>query len=87
MEYVEHVETTESKIRRILCEQCALTDDEITGNARLVHDLGLDSVDEMEVIMSCQEAFGLEMPDDEVQEIETFQQLVAYVEKKLAACL
>jgi len=75
------VETTESKIRRILCEQCALSDDEITSNANLVLDLGLDSVDKVEVIMDCEQIFNIEIDDSDVDDLETFQQLVAYVEK------
>lgn len=75
------VETTESKIRRILCEQCALNNDEITSNANLITDLGLDSIDAMEVVMSCEQEFEIEIDDSDVADLETFQQLVAYIEK------
>jgi acyl carrier protein len=82
---MEHVvETTEAKIRRIISFNVGIDDDQITSNSHLVKDLGIDSVDQMEIVMSCEEQFEIEIADDEAAEIETFQQLVAYVEKKRA---
>ena len=81
---MEHVETTEAKLRRILSYQIGVDDAEITSNAKLVADLGADSLDLEEIVMSCEQEFEIEVPEDEAQELETFQQLVAYVEKKRA---
>jgi acyl carrier protein len=80
-----HVETTESKLRKIISYQIGVTDDEITSDAKLIQDLGADSIDTMEVLMSIEQEFGIEIPDDEAKELETFQQLLAYVEKRRAS--
>jgi acyl carrier protein len=80
-----HVETTESKLRRIISYHTGVTDDEITSDAKLIQDLGADSIDTMEVLMSIEQEFGIEIPDDEAKELETFQQLLAYVEKRRAS--
>lgn len=73
--------TIETRVREILCMECGLDADEVEGSSRLGDDLGLDSLDCVELQMALEEEFGIEIADEDFDECETLQQLVAYVEK------
>nr|7B0N_U Chain U, Acyl carrier protein [Yarrowia lipolytica] len=57
----------------------------ITATANLTSDLGLDSLDVVEVVMAIEEEFGLEIPDHDADEIKTVQQAIDYVSAQPAA--
>ncbi len=73
-----------AKITVIIVEQLGVEESEITLEANLVEDLDADSLDMVEMVMSLEEQFDIEIPDEDAKEISTFVQVVAYVEKKLA---
>ena len=77
--------TTFSKIRAGLAETLALPEDDICEDSRLVEDLGADSLDLAEVILLMEELWGLDVPDDQIEEIYewTAGELAQYVDQRL----
>jgi acyl carrier protein len=74
------------KLRVIFCDVLNLpdTDDAICGDGNLVQDLGADSLDQVELVIFTEEAFGFEIPDAEIEALKTFSQFVDLVCAKLA---
>jgi len=71
----------EQRVRQIIADQLGLEASEITDKAAFVEDLGADSLDRVELIMAFEEAFGLEIPDEDADKIATVQDAVDYIEK------
>ena len=71
----------QDKVKQIIIEQLNVEDNEVTPNASFVDDLGADSLDRVELIMAFEEAFDLEIPDEEAEKIKTVQDAVSYIEK------
>ncbi len=70
------------KIRTILCEQLELEEDQVTMDSSIMEDLGADSLDLVDLLMSLEDQFNLEVPDEDVEKIKTVGDLVRYVEEK-----
>lgn len=68
------------RIKQIIVDQLGLQESEVTPNASFVDDLGADSLDRVELIMAFEEAFDLEIPDDEAEKIKTVQDAISYIE-------
>ncbi len=68
------------KIRQILCEQLDLEENDITVESDIAEDLGGDSMDVVDLIMSIEDEFGIEVPDDQVENIKTVGDIVNYIE-------
>jgi len=71
------------KIKQIVSEQLGVDEGEVTPTASFVDDLGADSLDTVELVMAFEEAFEIEIPDEEAEKIRTVQDAVTYVEKKV----
>ena len=67
------------KIREILVEQFGVDESSITPDTAFVDDLGADSLDVVELIMAIEEAFDMEIPDGEAENIETVKDAVEYL--------
>lgn len=76
------MEVSQDKIREIIAEQLGVKKEEVTDNAKFVDDLGADSLDTVELIMAFEEAFGIEIPDDEVEKLTTVGDVLKYIEEK-----
>ena len=72
-----------ARVFSIISEQLGIGDDDVSPESSFVGDLGADSLDIVEVIMAIEEEFGIDIPDNEVEEIETVSELIKYVEKSL----
>mgnify|MGYP002564430043 CR=1 FL=1 len=70
------------KIRTILCEQLELEENQVTMESSIMEDLGADSLDLVDLLMSLEDQFNLEVPDEDVKKIKTVGDLVRYVEEK-----
>ncbi len=68
------------KIRAILAEQLDVAEDEITMESNIAEDLGADSLDVVDLIMSIEDEFDIEVPDTEVENIKTVGDVVNYIE-------
>lgn len=70
------------KIRQILCEQLDLEEESVTMNSNITEDLGADSLDIVDLIMSIEEEFDLEFKDDQIDKIKTVGDIVSFIEDK-----
>ena len=71
----------EDKVKQIIVDQLGVDPAEVIGKASFVDDLGADSLDRVELIMAFEEAFALEVPDEDAEKILTVQDAVAYIQK------
>ena len=69
------------KVQKALAEQFEVSPDTITMDTNLVDDLGADSLDVVELIMSIEDEFGVSISDEEAANLVTVQRIVDYVEK------
>lgn len=75
--------STFERVRKVLMSQLDVSEDEVTPQASLVDDLKADSLDVVEIIMSLEEEFKVEIPDDDADKITTVQQIVDYLDRKM----
>ncbi len=73
------------KITEIIVEQLGVKPEEVTPEASFVDDLGADSLDTVELVMALEEEFGIEIPDEEAEKIQTVGDAIKYIEEKAAA--
>jgi acyl carrier protein len=72
--------TTEDRVRKLVCEQLGVKEDEVTPEASFVEDLGADSLDTVELVMALEEEFETEIPDEEAEKITTMKEAIDYIE-------
>lgn len=70
------------KVRSIIVDQLDVDEDKVTMNANIQDDLGADSLDVVDLVMSFEDEFDLEIPDDQVENIKTVGDVVKYIEEK-----
>lgn len=68
------------KIREIVAEQLGVDVEEVTPEASFIDDLGADSLDTVELVMALEEAFSVEIPDEDAEKIKTINDAIAYIE-------
>ena len=68
------------KVKAILAEQLDVEEDKITDATDLQEDLGAESLDVVDLLMSIEDEFEIEVPDDEIENIKTVGALVNYIE-------
>jgi acyl carrier protein len=71
----------EDKVKQIIVEQLGVDEGEVTANASFVDDLGADSLDTVELVMAFEEAFDIEIPDEDAEKIRTVKDAVDYIDK------
>lgn len=71
----------EEKVKQIIVEQLGVDESEVTPKAAFVDDLGADSLDIVELVMALEEAFDLEIPDEDAEKIRTVQDACDYINK------
>ncbi|MFZ3211275.1 MAG: acyl carrier protein [Terriglobales bacterium] len=71
----------EEKVKQIIVEQLGVDEGEVTANASFVDDLGADSLDTVELVMAFEEAFEIEIPDEDAEKIRTVKDAVDYITK------
>ena len=69
------------KIKDIIVEQLDVEEDAVTMEASITEDLGADSLDVVDLVMSIEESFDVEIPDEEVENIKTVGDIVKYIEE------
>jgi acyl carrier protein len=68
------------KVKQIIVEQLGVDEAEVTPTASFVDDLGADSLDTVELVMALEEAFELDIPDEDAEKIQTVQQAIDYIQ-------
>lgn len=77
------MEDVASKITLILVDKLGLAETEITPDANLSKDLGIDSLDYAELVMEFEQAFDIRIPDNDAEELTTVEATIEYVKKKM----
>lgn len=70
----DYAAVTEENLRAIVVDMLDVDPKEVTLEARLVADLGADSLALVEIVLACEEKFGVDIPDEEVEKVETVGQ-------------
>jgi acyl carrier protein len=72
----------EEKLKEIISKQLGVSSSEIVSEASFVEDLGADSLDTVELVMAFEEAFGIEIPDEDAEKIVKVKDAIEYINKK-----
>ena len=75
----------QKKVVDIIANQLGVDKEMVTAEANVVDDLGADSLDVVELVMALEEAFDLEIPDEEAEKIRTVKDILDYLAKMLLA--
>jgi acyl carrier protein len=73
----------ESKVRKVLAEQLAVEEAQVTPEARFAEDLNADSLDLTEAVLALEDEMGIEIPEDEMESVKTVGQAIDLVASKL----
>ncbi len=73
------------RVNLIVTDQLGVDKESLSPEANLLDDLGADSLDVVELVMALEEAFGIEVPDDDVENIRTIGDIVQYIEARAEA--
>lgn len=71
------------KLKTIICEQLELENDAVTLEANIIEDLGADSLDVVDLVMSIEDEFEIEIPDEEVENIKTVGDVCKFIEENI----
>lgn len=70
------------KVKEILVDQLDVDEDAVTMESSITDDLGADSLDVVDMVMSLEEEFDMEIPDEEIESMKTVGDIVKYIEAK-----
>jgi acyl carrier protein len=74
--------TLEERVIKLVMEQLDVTKEECVPEASFIDDLGADSLDLVELIMEMEEAFGIEIADEELEKIRTIKDVIEFLKSK-----
>ena len=69
-----------SKVQKIIVDKLGVEESEVTTTASFTNDLGADSLDTVELIMEFEKEFGISIPDDQAEKIQTVGDAISYIE-------
>ena len=72
--------SVEEKVKQIIVEQLGVDESQVDLQASFVEDLGADSLDIVELVMACEEAFEIDIPDEDAEKITTVKDAIDYIE-------
>jgi acyl carrier protein len=75
----------DEKVKQIIVEQLQVDEAEVTPGASFQEDLGADSLDVVELVMQFEEAFDIQIPDEDAEKIKTVKDAIDYIEKNQKA--
>lgn len=78
-----HMDDIVARVKKVIEAQLARKEEEITLSSSFVDDLGADSLDIVELVMGFEDEFGIDIPDEDVEQMRTVQDAVDYVSKKI----
>ncbi len=76
-------ENVADKVKAIIADKLGVDPAKVVDEARFVDDLGADSLDTVELVMALEEEFGVEISNEEGQEIQSVKDAVSFIEKKI----
>ncbi|HLH02363.1 MAG TPA: acyl carrier protein [Bryobacteraceae bacterium] len=74
--------TVAERVKQIIVEQLGVDESQVDPSASFVDDLGADSLDIVELVMAFEEAFDLDIPDEDAEKIKTVKDAIDYIEAK-----
>ena len=72
----------EEKVKDIIVEQLGVTAEQVTPSASFIEDLGADSLDTVELVMAFEEEFGVEVPEEDAEKLQSVGDVIKYIEEK-----
>lgn len=72
---------TIDKVKKLIAEQLCITTDDISDTANILEDLGADSLDVVELLMTFEDEFGVSIPDEQVAELKTIPAIVKIIDE------
>ena len=72
----------ETQVKQIVVDHLGIDDSKVTPESKFIDDLGADSLDTVELVMAFEEKFGIEIPDDAAETIQTVQNAIDYIQSK-----
>jgi acyl carrier protein len=76
--------TVTEKVKEMIVEQLGVSESEVAPEAKFIDDLGADSLDIVELIMALEDVYGIEIPDEDAEKMETVGDAIKYIEQRLA---
>lgn len=74
-------ESVEDRLKKIVVSQLGVEESAVVPKAKFIEDLGADSLDIVELVMAMEEAFGIDIPDEEAENIRTVDEAISYIKK------
>ena len=78
------VASVEERVCDIVAEQLGVAREQVTRESSIIHDLGADSLDQVELVMELEEEFDINIPDDAAEKIQTVGQAIDHIERTVA---
>jgi acyl carrier protein len=74
---------SEDKVKQIIMEKLGVSEEQVTSEASFIDDLNADSLDIVELVMELEDAFGLEIPDEDAETLKSVQNAIDYLKSKI----
>ena len=74
-------EPTEARVREIIINELGVEPEKVTNEASFVEDLGADSLDTVELVMAFEEEFGIDIPDEDAEQMRTVGDAIGYLKE------
>jgi acyl carrier protein len=75
-------DSTESRVKEIIINELGVEPEKVSAQASFVEDLGADSLDTVELVMAFEEEFGIEIPDEDAEQLQTVGDAIKYLQDK-----
>lgn len=72
------------QVKKILCDQLDLDEEQVTEDSEVIDDLGADSLDIVDLVMTLEEEFDTKIPDEDIENLRTVGDIVKYIEERSA---
>ena len=72
------------QVKKILCDQLDLEEEQVNVDSEVIDDLGADSLDIVDLVMTLEEEFDTEIPDEDIENLKTVGDIVKYIEDRVA---
>ena len=72
----------EEKVKQIIIEQLGVNAEQVTPSASFIEDLGADSLDTVELVMAFEEEFGVDVPDEDAEKLQSVGDVIKFIEEK-----
>lgn len=73
------------EVKEILVEQLGINEDDVELTSSLVDDLGADSLDAIDIVMSIEDEYSIEVPDETIEQMKTVEDIVNFIENNMGS--